>query len=1211
MKKKLIQILMLMVATVSVGSFVSCMDTNEDLYNELRHQNLETLTLAEALDARVKALEDLIAKIKSCECDTVKMLGWVNSEDKYLQDQIDAINAALAELAKADNYYTKEQIDKMRDAIQAQIDLIPLTYATKEDLSKLTERVAAIEYLKDEVKTLREELAKIKSCECDCADVMSRLGKLEGEMADVKAKADQALEGLKNLDEVAKAAKTLAENAQSAAENAEKLAQEAQKTANQANTLAEACKTLLDNAVQWASDAKSDAAAAKAMAESNKERITELEKAVSELNTEVSLSTKAANDALQAAADADAKADANKQLIDDLTERVRANEVNIENLKESVKEMKGLAEQVGANTKAIETLEEKIKEYDKLAEEVAALQQKVTDCQEICKTNLELAKAEIRKEIADLKTELVDRISASEAEIKEHHEALEQLGKMIQECATKDDLTKILERLDALEAKDIELDNRLVTTETTVAEMKPVVDKLKEDIYGTGGLMERIQNAEDTLKDLDAFVKKLAGYIQAIQNTLAKQVTGILVQGTYNPMFGSISIPANIQTNMLVAYYGTPTGDIEFPTTDDANYVRKAEVLTAADWAMIKDDLKDQFTYEYPLDDPYIMNGNMDVDGEKVADAGTIYMTINPNTADLDGLQLGLVNSQDEESPIKLSPIQKSDATLQFGFTRADNGFYEAEGYVKQADLKSTLEINQATIEEIAKGFRDRMRLMTENFFKTTGYSGDLGGLSTEVYNIIHELRIDQSGLKCTYTDQDADGNDQEHSVYSQYNVAATVLRPLNLASFKDLHYETIPGYEDAVDFINAIANTLNSHIHFLFKDDTDGLWKVKDLLNALKIDGVDAAKDFIDKFKVRISSFTYNGNGYYFDIPAGGSAIIMFDKNLTYGGAEVTIDPATKVFNDYKDLHGVTLVIGGDLPTNATATLYIPAKSDGDSDISAYAYAIIRNVVVNVASGVIEVAYDGGAKIGEVGTVSGSTISAGSYPNTLVLEDLKGTQGSVSFPVVAEIAGDATDLAGILENFIADVNTLLNHIYDYDEMIAGSDDDYHPNEGWINKFLAKYLMKYLDKINNTTVYFFNSINRRFGPFLVARNDKGFKVLSTGPASAPEMDKEGLSLYPTTKNMELIVPIARKHVAVTDVYNEEGKSAQKDGYASLKQALKNANSCEKLNAVIDGTERRIPVDASKLVSGYTYEVAYSVLDFEGNISTLKYYFKVK
>ena len=41
------------------------------------------------------------------------------------------------------------------------------------------------------------------------------------------------------------------------------------------------------------------------------------------------------------------------------------------------------------------------------------------------------------------------------------------------------------------------------------------------------------------------------------------------------------------------------------------------------------------------------------------------------------------------------------------------------------------------------------------------------------------------------------------------------------------------------------------------------------------------------------------------------------------------------------------------------------------------------------------------------------------------------------------------------------------------------------------------------------------------------------------------------------------------------------------------------------------TERMIAVDPSTVKSGYTYEVAYSVLDFEGNISTQKYYIKIK
>ena len=41
-----------------------------------------------------------------------------------------------------------------------------------------------------------------------------------------------------------------------------------------------------------------------------------------------------------------------------------------------------------------------------------------------------------------------------------------------------------------------------------------------------------------------------------------------------------LNIPVGIQSNVLVAYYGVPFKDVEFPTDDDQNYIRKDEVLT-------------------------------------------------------------------------------------------------------------------------------------------------------------------------------------------------------------------------------------------------------------------------------------------------------------------------------------------------------------------------------------------------------------------------------------------------------------------------------------------------------------------------------------------------------------------------------------------------------------------------------------------------------
>ena len=58
MKKKLIQILMLSVIAVSVGSFVSCKDTNEDMYNDLQTQTAAALAENADLKQDLKAATD-------------------------------------------------------------------------------------------------------------------------------------------------------------------------------------------------------------------------------------------------------------------------------------------------------------------------------------------------------------------------------------------------------------------------------------------------------------------------------------------------------------------------------------------------------------------------------------------------------------------------------------------------------------------------------------------------------------------------------------------------------------------------------------------------------------------------------------------------------------------------------------------------------------------------------------------------------------------------------------------------------------------------------------------------------------------------------------------------------------------------------------------------------------------------------------------------
>ena len=106
----------------------------------------------------------------------------------------------------------------------------------------------------------------------------------------------------------------------------------------------------------------------------------------------------------------------------------------------------------------------------------------------------------------------------------------------------------------------------------------------------------------------------------------------------------------------------------------------------------------------------------------------------------------------------------------------------------------------------------------------------------------------------------------------------------------------------------------------------------------------------------------------------------------------------------------------------------------------------------------------------------------------------------------------------------------------------------------------------------------------------------------------PSVAENGtITLIPISWNLEIVAPICRKHVAVTNVFSSTGNA--QDGNGECKSALIAANAQSNMNEVIDGTVRKI--ELSGLRSGLTYEIAYSALDFHGKISTKKYYVTVK
>ena len=1140
---------MLLVAAASMGAFVSCKDTNEDLYNELRTELInENTTLAEALNNRIGELEGKLSEleawkaqleqwkesINSCNCP-----GNVQELINNLNIQIQGINNYLT------NVYTKGEVDEKVQTLTTMIvniNQIIGTLATLDQLTDLQNQTAdALDKITQTIDDLKAELEKAK-CECDPAkfqDVLDRLANLETQMA-------KAIEDIIVATKTAQDALTLAEKNKGAIEELQKRAGELEnaikdldgKIADNTKAIAENAENILKNVEDI---------------QKNAETIEKIQKSIEELENKITLASSNAEQALKDAAAAQAKADENAQKIEDLTKRVETNETNIENLQESVTTLQGtvseLQTQADSNTERITALENALKEtnnnvseltdkYNQLSTDLEELKEQFQACQETCKKNLEDAMTQIRTEMQELYNALDERVTANE---------------------------------------------------TTIGELKTDVEALKTDVTD---LQNRIQKAEETLAELITQIERLVGDVEAIQEYLSKQVTSILIQGTYNPLFGSLSIPGtDIMSTSLVAFYGLPASDVEFPTSDDANYVRKSEVLTDKDMEM----LGGLEVFEAPANLPLLNEGG---------NAGKVYVTINPNSADLTGLNLSIVNTLDEESPIKLSPIKKCEEKLQSGWTRANNGFYVAQASVTPQTVMTEnggLNINKENFSELLKETKEQFGNLAEDF---DAGKINLSELATDVYSVIRELKVDKSGLKCTYTTTDADGTETEHSVYSQYNLAATFLNPLNLKWGKDFNYVTMPGYEFADSLLNQFSNTLKEQVDVILNEviNVDGM---QDFIGHFQIDELTylgEASELISKFEARVSHIVLNGIGYQLEVPGAGAFDVKFNKNLTADGTAVSIPAEVTYDEDNVTLSRAAVVIGGDIVNGMTVTLVVPARGVEDDVVAAYASIILaeESVSVTVSGNQLTMTTTDGDYT--IANVNGTSINTSDCTDRLILRDVAGNGGSLRLPIAVEISNDLRDLierqGGTINDIVTELNDILKNINDYQGTITD----------WIDNGVDNYLRKYLDMLNKNVVDFFNSINRRFGPFMVAsNNNKGFKYLSSSKNYPTVLSADGLAIYPTTKNMELIVPLARKHVAVTNVF--KGNESAQNGNADCKARLQAINGTEKLNTVIDGTVRKI--DVSNMVSGYTYEIAYSVLDFEGNISTKKYYVTIK
>lgn len=286
------------------------------------------------------------------------------------------------------------------------------------------------------------------------------------------------------------------------------------------------------------------------------------------------------------------------------------------------------------------------------------------------------------------------------------------------------------------------------------------------NVKKSGEEFENLQELVDYFEEADQILQgeidELNKRVDSVMNAMKKQVTGIIVQGTYSPVFGSGSLPLGIQTNILAAYASKAavSAEVTFPSNVSADYVNNKATLTAKDL---------EFAQQFVSYTDVAVQPNQLLISEAADNAGKMYLTVNPTNIDFKDTKFTLVNSQGDECKVKLSALKPSQEVLKFGWTRAtidaasENGFYEVNAQITKDDaLKLQPEIDKEGFKAAVKKAVDGQRRMA------------VKEIARALFNSLQPVQ--RFGIQAKWYD-DVKNTDVLYT--SAYDVAAFTLDPL------------------------------------------------------------------------------------------------------------------------------------------------------------------------------------------------------------------------------------------------------------------------------------------------------------------------------------------------------------------------------------------------------------------------------------------------
>lgn len=486
----------------------------------------------------------------------------------------------------------------------------------------------------------------------------------------------------------------------------------------------------------------------------------------------------------------------------------------------------------------------------------------------------------------------------------------------------KDSIDKKQEKIDALDDK--------------VNAYKTEADSIHNELLG------KITDLESDLSDfIDAVIEfseqvsaafsEVWLFLDFASDYIWKEITGIEINGTYNPMFGELALPFNIRSNMLVVFRGEISDrGLQFPsraqhlaalpdqwsvgnfTDEDLNILGLSSLNKVKGYVNIGEN------------EEIVANQYVDEDGEtqvKEGNAGTIYLTINPTNRDFTGTDFYLINSLNEEVPADLSPLKMSDHKLSFGYTRAGvddgeddefqspNGFYETQVTVDAANAKKmALRVDLDKLKNVAETFK--------NYKNGISLTTVMDGIYSNINNVLDACAL-KADWQPSYYFEDYDLEwPVPFSTVSQYAIGVAGVKPLSFSFAKDIHLDGLPGTQQAESLLQNIVDVVVKGL-----PDMDFINRFS--ISRLELDDLDYNKEeawLYATIKVHLGE-------RYIESTGPKTATFLFPNYTIIGGTEA--NPDGEIFHITNTHPEVTVTVNNGEDTDGDG------KPDGEATIT------------------------------------------------------------------------------------------------------------------------------------------------------------------------------------------------------------------------------------------------------------------------------------